>query len=117
MKVFLDDCRETPDGWIRCYWPNEVIEYLKTGQVEAISLDHDLGDKPMADAEGRQEITGMDVLDWILEQIFWETGVITTPPVMTCHSDNAAGIQNMKRTIASIWRWHSKNTDFDPSSW
>ncbi len=44
MKVYLDDERETPEGWTRVYWPYEAIELLQTGQVTEISLDHDLGD-------------------------------------------------------------------------
>lgn len=52
MKVFLDDERTTPEGWVRVYWPGESIALLQTGQVTDISLDHDLGD----DARG----TGYD---------------------------------------------------------
>jgi hypothetical protein len=44
MRVFLDNERETPDGWTRVYWPNEAIRLLETGTVEELSLDHDLGD-------------------------------------------------------------------------
>lgn len=44
MKVFLDDERRTPEGWVRVYWPDEAIALLQTGQVTEISLDHDLGD-------------------------------------------------------------------------
>ena len=44
LKVFLDDERITPDGWVRAYWPEDVIELLITGQVSELSLDHDLGD-------------------------------------------------------------------------
>ena len=57
MKVYLDDERETPKGWVRCYWPDEVIDLLHSGEVAEISLDHDLGD----DARG----TGYDVLLWM----------------------------------------------------
>ena len=57
MKVYLDDERETPEGWVRVYWPHEAIELLKTGKVEEISLDHDLGD----DEKG----TGYDVVTWV----------------------------------------------------
>ena len=38
MKVYLDDERATPDGWVRAWWPVEVIELLKTGQVSELSL-------------------------------------------------------------------------------
>ena len=61
MKVYLDDERTTPDGWVRTYWPEEAIALLKTGAVTEISLDHDLGD----DARG----TGYSVLLWLEEQV------------------------------------------------
>jgi hypothetical protein len=57
MKVYLDDERPCPDGWVVARWPEEVIELLKTGQVTHLSLDHDLGD----DYRG----TGYDVITWI----------------------------------------------------
>lgn len=44
MKVYLDDERETPQGFVRVYWPDEAIKLLQTGEVTLISLDHDLGD-------------------------------------------------------------------------
>ncbi len=25
MRVFLDDERPTPDGWVRVWWPDEAI--------------------------------------------------------------------------------------------
>jgi hypothetical protein len=43
MKVFLDDVRPKPEGWVRAYTPEEVIERLRSGHVEVISLDFDLG--------------------------------------------------------------------------
>ena len=57
----MDDKRDTPEGWVRVYWPHEAIELLKTGAVEEISLDHDLGD----DDNG----TGYDVVTWIEEAV------------------------------------------------
>ena len=45
LKVFLDDERATPEGWTAVRWPEEAIALLKTGKVDAISLDHDLGDE------------------------------------------------------------------------
>jgi len=57
MRVFLDDERTTPEGWVRVYWPDEAIALLESGAVEELSLDHDLGD----DERG----TGYDVVLWI----------------------------------------------------
>lgn len=56
LMVFLDDIRETPEGWTRVYWPEEAIALLETGEVDIISLDHDLGE---------DERNGYDVLLWM----------------------------------------------------
>lgn len=44
MKIYLDDERQTPEGWHRVYWPEKAIALLKQGAVTEISLDHDIGD-------------------------------------------------------------------------
>ena len=92
MKVYLDDERLTPEGWVRCSWPEEVIELLKTGQVEELSLDHDLG------SNGPHR-TGYAVLLWI------EAAVVTSgfvPPRLAIHSSNAPGRLKMQAAIKSI---------------
>jgi hypothetical protein len=38
MRVFLDDERKTLKGWVRVYWPDEVIELLKTGRLLRLAL-------------------------------------------------------------------------------
>ena len=62
MKLYLDDERKTPVGWVRVFWPDEAIAWLKTEMVTEISLDHDLGD----DDRG----TGYDVILWIENREF-----------------------------------------------
>ena len=57
MKLYLDDERKTPVGWVRVFWPEGAIAWLKTEMVTEISLDHDLGD----DDRG----TGYDVILWM----------------------------------------------------
>ncbi|MFZ6718802.1 cyclic-phosphate processing receiver domain-containing protein [Undibacterium sp. Ji49W] len=93
MKVYLDDERQTPEGWIRVYWPDEAIRLLETGQVQIISLDHDLGD----DERG----TGYDVITWLEEAVITR-GFI--PPEMRVHSANSSARQKMEMGIQSIMR-------------
>lgn len=91
MRVFLDDERETPAGWIRVFWPEEAIALLETGKVEEISLDHDLGD----DDRG----TGYDVVLWI------EEAVITrgfSAPKIRVHSANSSARRKMELGICNI---------------
>ena len=58
MKVWLDDRREPPPGWVWVKTPAETIALLEAGGVDELSLDHDLG---LWDDDGREQ-TGYDVL-------------------------------------------------------
>jgi hypothetical protein len=91
MRVYLDDERPTPPGWVRVYWPDEAIALLETGQVEEISLDHDLGD----DARG----TGYDVVLWVEEAVAVRG---FRPPRMAVHSANSSARLKMQAGIAAI---------------
>lgn len=93
MKVYLDDERQTPLGWVRAFWPEDVIELLSTGSVDELSLDHDLGD----DDHG----TGYTVLLWLEEQVALN-GMI--PPEIHVHSANSSARLKMEAAIASIER-------------
>jgi len=98
MKVYLDDERETPSGWVRVYWPDQAIELLKTGKVIEISLDHDLGD----DNRG----TGYDVILWIEKAVMMHG---FKPPRIGVHSANPSAGRKMVLGIASIEKHAGKS--------
>jgi hypothetical protein len=98
MKVFLDDVRATPDGWVRAYTPEEVVELLRSGQVEVISLDFDLGFR--GEEERR---TGEVVLQWIEEKVFLGEADFTVPEIRI-HSSNPVGRQRLERALGSNTR-------------
>lgn len=91
MKIFLDDERAPPGGWIPVRWPREAIELLKTGKVTDMSLDRGLGD----DERG----TGNDVVLWV-EEVVATSGFV--PPKMTVHSLNASARAKMEAGIVRI---------------
>jgi len=91
LRVFLDDERTTPEGWIRVYWPSEAIELLETGAVAEISLDHDLGN----DDRG----TGYDVILWIEKAVVLEG---FKAPKIYVHSANSSAREKMEAGIRSI---------------
>jgi hypothetical protein len=97
MKVFLDDERQTPEGWCRVYWPDEAIRLLETGAVEEISLDHDLGD----DVRG----TGYDVILWIEEAVALRG---FKPPIISIHSANSSAADKMRAGVTAIERLTSR---------
>lgn len=94
MKVYLDDERVTPEGWVRAFWPEEVIALLESGQVTDLSLDHDLGD----DEHG----TGYRVLLWLEEQV--AVHGMAPPPRIQVHSANSSARLKMEAAILSIKR-------------
>ncbi len=93
LRVFLDDERPTPEGWVRASWPDEVIALLNSGQVVELSLDHDLGN----DERG----TGYDVILWLEEAVFVRG---FCPPKVSVHSANAAARLRMQAGIEAIER-------------
>lgn len=97
MKVFLDDERATPEGWIRVFWPEEAIALLETGEVSVISLDHDLGN----DERG----TGYDVILWIEEAVAIHNFI---PPNIIVHSANSSARAKMELGISQIYKLSGK---------
>ncbi len=93
MRVYLDDERTTPEGWVRVYWPEEAIKLLEAGAMDELSLDHDLGD----DERG----TGYDVVLWIEEAVALRG---FRPPKIYVHSANSSARDKMIAGIQSIER-------------
>jgi hypothetical protein len=97
MKVWLDDERAAPEGWVHVRTPEEAVELLRGGGVEAISLDHDLG----LDV-GARERTGYDVLLWLEAEV--AAGRARPPAAMSVHSGNVGTVGRMEQAIESIRR-------------
>ena len=96
MKIWIDDVRPAPEGYVWCKSVNEAkteIKYVesagyfdKVNEIELIDLDHDAGD--YAKFGGGDYIR---ILDWLEE-----TG--RNYPIRI-HSQNPVGVQNMRRII------------------
>jgi hypothetical protein len=102
MKVWLDDWRPAPNGWISCRWPEEVIKLLQTNTVEEVSLDHDLADPDVIGAgycSAIRERTGYDVLVWIEEQV---TINDFNPPNILIHTANPSARIRMDQAVLRI---------------
>lgn len=80
MKIWLDDMRPAPDGWVWVRTVEEAIELMSSGEVVEASLDHDLGD-------GEQE--GYRLVLWMAENDTWPTGFVSV------HSSNPPGAERM----------------------
>lgn len=101
MKIWVDDMRPAPFGWIHCNTVNSTVELLQDVQkfgslkaIEEISLDHDAGD--FAHDGGGDYIK---ILDWIEFMKFRDV------PKISIHTMNSVGRENMQRIIDKN-RWN-----------
>lgn len=83
MKLWLDDIRTPPPGWVWAKSSAAAIELLKHNDVREISFDHDLGG----------EDTARRVILWICENNF------CFPPICYIHSANPIGRDWMQGMI------------------
>lgn len=83
MKLWVDDERPAPDGFVRAETSNNAILFLAVSANsgfywDEVSLDHDLGG----------DDTGMKVLDWMIEYKVW-------PTELTIHTSNPPARKQM----------------------
>lgn len=96
-KIWLDDVRPAPEGWVWMKTPWGAITELKKGDVTVISLDNDL---QLTDAEG------YDVVKWIEEQVHTLPGY--APPAIHVHTMNPVARRKMFSGIEAIERYLSR---------
>lgn len=89
MKIWLDDIRPAPAGWVWAKTFDKCVFLLSNNKVEEISLDHDLGTKE----------SGYDILclmeTWVINRNY-------NPPKINIHSANPVGRARMELAIQSI---------------
>jgi hypothetical protein len=91
MKLWLDDIRKPPAGFVWAKTAGEAIGYVRTGRVELIHFDHDLG----------EDETGYDVAKEIMR--LCESGVIPCPEWQV-HTSNPVGRENIEAAMASAFK-------------
>jgi NAD+-processing family protein with receiver domain len=95
VRLWHDDIRPAPDGWVWARTNGAAQEILLRDHVGEISLDHDLGLHHFSEAEiaANQELlfgrgsaseTGYDLVNWMIEHR-------CVPPRVTIHSWNPPG--------------------------
>jgi len=102
MKIWLDDIRLPPKGWIHFKTIESLIPFVDENLeiIEKISLDHDLG---------LNIGTGYDFLNWLEQKVFVEN--IKKLPKIKIHSMNPVGKANMERVLQSLQNLIIKTSD------
>ena len=98
-KLFVDDVRERPDDtWDLAPSFHVAILDLEVFDYDEVSLDHDL-----ASFYGTREMTGRDILNWLIAR---KIEGKHTPRIVKVHSANPAAWPAMQEDIA---RYFSEN--------
>lgn len=108
LRVWLDDSRPAPPGWLRVTTVRNARRLVEAGLVREISLDYDLGwcadcisHGEHLKSSGRRHCehtpTGYDLVAWMAESGRWPA----SPP--TVHSGNIEGGARMLGLIARYW--------------
>ena len=94
MKIWVDDLRHVPSGYVGTKSVNETIELIEKlenagERIELLDLDHDLGDYV---SQGGDAIK---ILDYLAERgTFYPVAI---------HTANPVGRANMERMIKRYW--------------
>lgn len=95
MKIWVDDLRSVPEGYIGTKSVNETIALIENMEsngieIELLDLDHDLGDFA---SDGGDAIK---ILDYLAER--------GTYYPIKIHTANPVGRANMERVIRRYWK-------------
>ena len=95
MKIWVDDVRSAPEGYVWCKSVNEAVEKIRDiefhswAAIELIDLDYDSGDY---EKDGGPYIK---LMDWLVER--------GTLYPLAFHSQNCVGMEYMKRMYRRYW--------------
>ena len=94
IKIYVDDVRDIPEGYIGTRSVNQTIDFIKEieshdGSIDVIDLDHDLGDYAYDGGDA------IKILDFLVERE-------TFYPI-AFHTANPVGRANMERMIRRFW--------------
>lgn len=97
--LWVDDIRPIPDrlveqGWTSARSFHEAILKLELVEFDEVSLDHDLGC-----FYGNKEMTGYDVLMWLVDRKITHSPRLYVPSKIYVHSANPVGVERMTAVI------------------
>jgi hypothetical protein len=91
-RLYLDDLRPTPEGFVRVYNYEEFVDYLeRKGLPDFISFDHDLG----------EDLSGYDCAKYLVEYCLTHQLPL---PNYKVHSQNPVGKENIERLLENFRR-------------
>lgn len=95
-KLFVDDDRfPIDDGWDIARSFHTAIHLLEVNTYDIVSLDHDI-----QSFYGNREMTGRDILNWLISR---KLSGLYVPSVVIQHTQNCVGMGTMEDDIRKYW--------------
>lgn len=91
MKLFVDDLRECPKGWLLARTITEAIRYLHQFNFEVVSLDHDIVDPNTKRRDGFSVET--------FEPVAYHLSLMNPRPKVLIHTSNFTAGQRMAEIL------------------
>ncbi len=101
-RVWLDDIRKAPPGWLWVRTAHEAIVCCLRGGVEDLSLDYDLDDSDKGYGEPPAGV-GSDVSEFLVARARSGDWAVV-PDVIRIHSANSDGVADMAWHLSEIER-------------
>ena len=108
MKLWIDDVRPAPEGYIWCKSTLNALHtiYHNADDIEEVSLDHDAGDYVCDGGDFIEVLKELERLcrsDNPFERAYWQKHCINYR--FSLHSANPVGVANMRAIIqANGWK-------------
>jgi hypothetical protein len=91
MKLYVDEQKAAPKGWMAATKPQEAIALLQTGTVDVLNLQSDLNSPKFGSA--------MDLLNWMKTAIL-NYGLI--PPTIKFHGEDSVQTERLQIEVLKI---------------
>ena len=104
MRVFVDDLRVAPEGWVLARTITEAIRMLATQKVEEVSLDHDIAyQNERGEFTGKCSQENYTPVAWYIREMAQESrpGRVY---VHTANPDGARSIENILKGRTHVVR-------------
>lgn len=112
MKLFVDDIRACPEGWVLARTITEAIRLLSTQDVTHVSLDHDIGCRLASGQEHSSDET-FEPVAWYLAKVYDHPA--WGGPVILIHTGNIEAGKRMAEIMGI--QDYSPAQIFDPENY
>lgn len=101
IRLWVDDIRKEPEGWVRAKTVTEAIRILDTQDIVEVSLDHDISHYVEVNGLARPYPCG-ETFEPVARFISWRWALQPDLPKITLHTANSVGAGKMAEILGGF---------------